>query len=96
MDPLAREIQAAIEQYLNAEFHGKLVQHASAAGSLKYRVEANGCEYGVEFSREFLDEHATGDIHQLLSRLDVAGEMRRMEGMDLSVSSAGVRLDSSN
>lgn len=55
-----------------------------------------GAPYEVEFSREFLSEHGPVEIIRLLTDWKLASEMRRVEGFAVAVSTADIRLDSSN
>lgn len=86
----------AIEQYLLGEFKAAPRFEAMPDGALKATISEGGCDYGAEFSRDFLEEHDPHRVTELLTEWNVAGEMRRMEGLEISVSNVGVRLDSSN
>ena len=86
---------AAVLHYFEAEFPAALL-NATPSGSVKISAEWVDGVYSAHLSREFLEDRQPGEIERLLREWDVAGEMRRMEGLEVSVSSGGVRLDSSN
>ena len=50
----------------------------------------------ITVSEDFLDEHDPVSVRRLLEEWNLAGEMRRTEGLDLTVSPAGIRLESAN
>lgn len=96
-DALPRErVQAALS-YLRREFpDGGISEHETPSGSLHVVARQGGAAYEVEFSREFLSEHGPAEIIRLLTAWNLAAEMRRVEGFAVAVSTAGIRLDSSN
>lgn len=66
------------------------------AGSYQFEVGEENCRWRLNVSEEFLEENSPEQARRLLEDWNLAGEMRRVEGMGLSVSSAGIRLESSN
>lgn len=89
-------MRATIERYLSQAFGVAPSIHETPSGSLKARVETADGIYAVEFSREFLDAHDARTVGEFLGSWCIADEMRRLEGLEVSVSTGGVRLDSSN
>jgi hypothetical protein len=95
-DALPRERVEAALSYLRREFQDGVSEHETPSGSLHVIAREGGAEYEVEFSREFLDEHGPAEIIRLLTDWNLAAEMRRVDGLAVAVSTAGIRLDSSN
>lgn len=70
--------------------------HLTDSGSLVAIVGENRDRWRVNLSKDFLRENEAAEIRRMLEEWNLAGEMRRANGLDLTVSSAGIRLDSSN
>jgi hypothetical protein len=92
---VSNQRHAAVLRYFEAEFPGAVL-NATPSGSVKISAEAGDGVYSAHLSREFLEDGEPCEIERRLREWDVAGEMPRMEGLEVSVSSGGVRLDSSN
>ena len=87
-------VEGAID-YLRQKFDWVDTRQTGSA-SCSVTVWEGSDGWRVNLSEEFLDAHSPEQVRRLLEEWNLAGEMRRAEGLDLTVSSAGVRLDSSN
>jgi hypothetical protein len=85
----------SVLEYLRQKFDWA-EPHETASGALGVRVGEGACRWHVTVSEEFLQGHEPRSARGLLEDWNLAGEMRRAEGLGISVSSAGVRLESSN
>lgn len=88
--------RAAVLRYLDRELPGCTLTQRAEPDSLEVHIQHGAETYSVEFSHEFLTEHSPDAIERLLGEWNLAGELQRAEGLEMSVSSAGIRLDSSN
>ncbi len=86
---------SALLRYFQTEFPGAVLSE-TPSGSVKISAGSGDDVYAAQVSREFLEDHEPAEIERLLREWNVAAEMRRMEGLEMSVSSGGVRLESSN
>ncbi len=83
-------------RYFEREFHEMATVMETPAG-IEVAVESGeDVVYTVEIAREFLESHTPAEIERAFRNWNVAGEVRRLEGMPVSVSDGGVRLSSSN
>jgi hypothetical protein len=81
--PFSEEAREAVLDYLRQEFGGSAVTHETTAGDL-------------EVDENFLRDYSPAEITACLRQWNLASELQRAEGMEFSVSEAGVRLASSN
>jgi len=70
--------------------------HQSPSGGYEFEVGEESCRWRLNVSEEFLGERSPAQARQALEDWNLAGEMRRVEGMGLSISPGGIRLESSN
>jgi len=81
--------------YLRQKFED-IEAHETPSGSCEITVSEDGDYWRVNVSEEFVSSHDAEAARELVEDWNLAGEMRRAEGLGLMVSSAGVRLESSN
>jgi hypothetical protein len=70
--------------------------HESPSGGYEFEAREESCRWRLNVSEEFLAERSPEQARQALEDWNLAGEMRRVEGMGLSISPGGIRLESSN
>ncbi len=92
------EAQASAEgvlDYLRQKFD-RADGHPTETGSFLIVVQDEGQNWRVNVSEEFLQSHSGEMAAQAVEEWNLAGEMRRAEGMGFAVGSSGVQLESSN
>jgi hypothetical protein len=94
--PFSEEAREAVLDYLRQEFGGSAVTHETTAGDLAVVVEQGENRYAIEVDENFLRDYSPAEITACLRQWNLASELQRAEGMEFSVSEAGVRLASSN
>jgi hypothetical protein len=82
-------------EYLRQKFDWAQERDSGAAG-IGIDAGEGRDRWHITVSEDFLDEHDPGTVRKLLEDWNLAGEMRRSEGLHLTVSPAGIRLESSN
>ena len=85
----------AVVEYLRQKFDWVHPRETST-GALTVEVGEGPERWRVTVSEEFLEKRGPQEVRRLIEVWNLAGEMRRAEGFGLSVSSGGVRLESSN
>ncbi len=81
--------------YLRQKFDWAKERQSTAAGIVIEAGEGPD-RWHITVSEDFAGEHDAAATRALLEDWNLAGEMRRSEGLDLTVSPAGIRLESSN
>ena len=81
--------------YLRQRFDWAEERETGPAG-IAIEAGENDERWHITVSEDFLDEHDPASVRSLLEEWNLAGEMRRSEGLDLTVSPAGIRLKSAN
>jgi hypothetical protein len=93
---MAAHNESAVRDYLAEQFASVEVRVEPEPAGIVFRVNAGSSEYAVTVVREFLESHNAADIQRLLTEWNVAGELRRLDGLPMVISEEGVRLASSN
>jgi len=94
--PYPDESRLAVLGYLHREFGVEAPSHATPTGALAVSVTFGEAEHAVEFSADFLNQHAPEELPELLTQWKLAEQMRGAEGMRLAVSDSGVHVASFN
>jgi hypothetical protein len=87
---------AIVREYLSEEFGSGRVTVDSQPAGMVFHIDSGQEQYDLTIVKDFLAAHEAGDIRGILGRWNVAGELRRADGLPMVVSEEGVRLASSN
>jgi hypothetical protein len=87
-----------ITDYIQHAFAGKPVRKSgeNATNDTVISVEDQDSTYTLRIDPDFVATYNAGQIRDLLYLWNVAGELRRSEGLPLVLTVSGVRLASSN
>lgn len=93
--PILNQGAEGVLDYLRQKFDWAEERESGAAG-IGIDAGEGANRWHITVSEDFLGERDPRDVRRLLEEWNLAGEMRRSEGLDLTVSPAGIRLESSN
>ena len=86
----------AVREYLCEQFGSGQVSVDSKPAGMVFRVVAGSSRFALTVVRDFLEAHDVDGIKELLTRWNLAEELRRADGLPMVMSEEGVRLASSN